>query len=169
MARRELGDAAGPAIELVDEALAQAEDATGALRELAHGILPAALTQGGLRAGIQALVSRTRLPVFADVTADRLPKAVEATAYFIVAEALTNAVKHARATRAHVAATVGDGALWIEIADDGVGGARIERSSGLLGLRDRAGALNGELRVTSPPGRGTVVAAALPLPDSEAA
>jgi signal transduction histidine kinase len=168
-ARRELGDATGRAVELVDEALAQAEDATGELRELAHGILPAALSRGGLLAGIRALVARAPLPVSVDVTAERLPEALEATAYFIVAEALTNAVKHAHATNARIAAVVDRGVLWLEVRDDGVGGARADGSSGLLGLRDRAAALDGTLHIESPQGAGTVVAATLPIPTSQAA
>ena len=170
LARRALGDGTGPAIELVEEALAHAQGATGELRELAHGILPAALTRGGLRAGIHTLVSRVRLPVSVEVTAERLPPALEATAYFIVAEALTNAVRHAQATSAQVAVVVDAGVLRIEVRDDGVGGARSAAgSSGLLGLRDRAAALDGVLRVDSPPGQGTVVAATLPIPGGHAA
>jgi signal transduction histidine kinase len=169
LARQELGDASGATVELLDEALAQAESANCELRELAHGILPAALSQGGLRAGIAALVSRVRLSVSVDVTAERLPSALEATAYFIVAEALTNTVRHARASSAWIVAVVDRGMLWLEVRDDGVGGARSDGSSGLLGLRDRAAALNGELRVESPPGEGTVVAATLPIPASRAA
>jgi signal transduction histidine kinase len=169
LARRELGDASGPAVELLDEALAQAEGANGELRELAHGILPSALSSGGLRAGIETLVARARLPVSVDVTEQRLPAPLEATAYFIVAEALTNTVRHARAERAEIVAEVDGGVLWLEIRDDGVGGARYDGSSGLLGLRDRAAALDGELRVQSPPGHGTVVAAVLPIPASQAA
>src|SRR5205807_8940790 len=92
--------------ELVAEALERAEQANAELRELAHGILPAALTRGGLRAGIDALLSRVSLPVSADVTAERLPASVEATAYFVISEALTNVVKHARASRAEVSASV---------------------------------------------------------------
>jgi signal transduction histidine kinase len=165
MARRELGDAAGPAVDLVEEALAQAEEANAELRELAHGILPGALSRGGLRAAIGALVARVRLPsVSVEVTADRLPAALEANAYFIVAEALTNAVRHAQSTSVQIAAIADTGVLRLEVRDDGVGGARINGSSGLLGLRDRAAALNGELRVKSPPGEGTVVAATLPIP-----
>jgi signal transduction histidine kinase len=169
MARWELGDATGPAVELVDEALAHAEGAAAELRELAHGILPAALSRGGLRAGIDALVSRVRLPVSVEVTAERLPAALEATAYFIVAEALTNAVRHARASSAQVAAVVDGDVLRLKVHDDGVGGARSAGSSGLLGLRDRAAALNGELHVASPPGEGTVIAATLPIPAAPAA
>jgi signal transduction histidine kinase len=164
LARRALGDAPPPAVELLDEALADAESATGELRELAHGILPAALSSGGLRAGIQALVARVHLPVSVDVTAERLPAALEANAYFIVAEALTNAVKHAHASSAHIAAAVHGGNLWLEVRDDGVGGAPTDRGSGLLGLRDRAAAMNGELRIESPPFEGTVVTATLPIP-----
>jgi signal transduction histidine kinase len=169
LARRELGDVTGPVVELVDEALAHAEGANGELRELSHGILPAALSRGGLRAGIDALVSRVRLPVSVAVTSERLPAALEATAYFIVAEALTNTVRHARASSAQIAAVVDGGVLWLEVRDDGVGGARYDGSSGLLGLRDRAAAVNGEIRIESPPGVGTVVAATLPIPASQAA
>jgi signal transduction histidine kinase len=169
LARRELGDASGPAVELLDEALAHAEGANGELRELAHGILPGALSKGGLRAGIETLVSRVRLPVSLAVTDERLPAALEATAYFIVAEALTNAVRHARAERVEIGAVVDRGVLWLEVRDDGVGGARSDGSSGLMGLRDRAAALDGELRVESPPGEGTLVAATLPIPAMRAA
>jgi signal transduction histidine kinase len=169
LARQELGEATGPAVELVDEALAHAESAKGELRELAHGILPAALSRGGLRAGIDVLVSRVRLPVSVEITAERLPAALEATAYFIIAEALTNTVRHAHASRAQIDAVVDGRVLRLEVRDDGVGGARSEGGSGLLGLRDRAAAVNGELRVGSPPGEGTVVAATLPIPASQAA
>ena len=168
-ARQELGDSTGPVAELVDEALALAEGANGDLRELAHGILPAALSRGGLSAGIDALVSRIRMPVSVEVTDERLPPALEATAYFIVAEALTNAVRHARARSARVVAVAAGGVLRLEVRDDGVGGAQSDGGSGLLGLRDRAAALDGELRVESPPGEGTVVAAMLPIVASQAA
>jgi signal transduction histidine kinase len=164
LARTALGDTAGPAVELVDEALAHAERAHGELRELAHGILPAALSHGGLRAGVAALVSRVRMHVSVEVTADRLPEALEAAGYFIVAEALTNVVKHAHASSARITAVIEGGALSLEVRDDGVGGAANNRSSGLLGLHDRAAALNGELRVESAPGTGTLVGAWLPIP-----
>jgi signal transduction histidine kinase len=162
LARRELGDAGGPAVELVEDALGHAERANEELRDLAHGILPATLTRG-LGAAIETLVSRVRLPVAMDVTAERVAPELEATAYFVVAEALTNTVKHARASSARVTASVGDGALHVEVSDDGVGGARTDGRSGLLGLYDRVAAMNGELRVDSPPGGGTTVAATLPL------
>jgi signal transduction histidine kinase len=164
LARRSLGDGDGPAVELVDEALGHAERATADLRDLAHGILPAVLSRGGLQAGVETLVARLRLPVSIDVTAERFPPTLEATAYFIVAEALTNVVKHARARSAEVRAFVDGDALYLEVRDDGVGGARSDDGSGLLGLRDRAAALGGELHFESPPGVGTVVAARLPVP-----
>jgi PAS domain S-box-containing protein len=166
LARAAQGDASGPIAELVAEALEHAERATGELRDLAHGILPAALNRGGLRAGIEALVSRVRLPVSVDVTTQRLPPALEATAYFIVSEALTNTVKHARAASARIAVAVDGDELRLEVRDDGVGGARTAGSTGLVGLLDRAAALNGTLRVESPHGAGTRVTATLPIPRS---
>jgi signal transduction histidine kinase len=163
LARRALGDTDGQAAELLDEALEHAERANEELRELAHGILPAILTRGGLGGALEALVSRIDLPVSVDVPARRLPPALEATAYFIAAEALTNVVKHAGATSAGVKAVVDGNALHLEIRDDGVGGAQVEGSSGLLGLQDRAAAVNGRLDVESPPGGGTLVGATLPV------
>jgi signal transduction histidine kinase len=147
---------------LLTEALDNAKQATNELRELAHGILPGALTQGGLRAGMDALASRMPVPVEIDVAVGRLPAAVEATAYFVVAEALTNVAKHARAGRACVAARVADGTLRVQVRDDGVGGA-LPDGNGLLGLADRLAALDGQLRVESPVGGGTLVAADLPV------
>jgi signal transduction histidine kinase len=142
-----------------------AERATHELRELAHGILPSVLTRGGLRAGVGALASRAPVPVEVAIPADRLPTAIEATAYFVVAEALTNVAKHAGAATAAVAARVEDGTLRIEIRDDGVGGARPD-GSGLEGLRDRLTALDGRLQIESPPDGGTLVAATIPIPAS---
>jgi signal transduction histidine kinase len=148
---------------LVSDALELAEQANADLRELAHGILPTVLTRGGLRTGVDALASQTPVPVEIDVSVDRLPTAVEATAYFVVAEALTNVAKHARAGHAEVMAQIEDGTLTVEVRDDGVGGARLD-GSGLVGLRDRVAALDGRLRVESPADGGTLVAAAIPLP-----
>jgi GAF domain-containing protein len=147
---------------LVREALDNAERANGELRELARGILPTVLTQGGLRAGVDALASRTPVPVAIDVSVGRLPTAVEATAYFVVAEALTNVAKHARAAHAAVMARIVDGTLAVEVRDDGVGGARPD-GGGLVGLADRLAALDGRLRIDSPADGGTLVAAAIPL------
>jgi len=150
---------------LLTEALDNAEQATAELRELAHGILPPVLTQGGLRAGVDALASRMAVPIEIDVTVGRLPPVVEATAYFVVAEALTNVAKHAHAGRAEVTARIEHGTLAVHIRDDGVGGARPDGGgSGLTGLADRLAAIDGELRVDSPADGGTLVAAAIPLP-----
>ena len=163
LARRAMGEDGGEPAELVDQALEHAERANAELRELAHGILPGVLRRGGLRAGVEALVSRVPLPVSVNVTPARLPASVEATAYFITAEALTNVVKHAQARRAEVEASLDGDVLHLEVRDDGAGGAKVEGSSGLLGLQDRASAVGGELYVESPPGSGTVLAAKLPV------
>ena len=152
-----------PGSELVAEALDHAQQANLELRDLAHGILPGVLTKGGLRAGVDALASRTPVPVEVEVSVGRLPAPIEATAYFIVAEALTNVAKHAHARHAAVTVWIADGTLALEVRDDGVGGAR-PGGSGLVGLADRLAALDGELRVESPPDGGTLIAAAIPLP-----
>jgi signal transduction histidine kinase len=147
---------------LVDEALAHAERGTDELRELAHGILPSALTHGGLRGGVRALASRMAIPVETEVSVDRLAATVEATAYFIVAEALTNVAKHSHADHATVRARLESHMLQVEVWDDGVGGARAN-GTGLLGLADRLAALDGTLRVESPPDGGTVITASIPI------
>jgi signal transduction histidine kinase len=116
----------------VAEALEQAEDANVELRELAHGILPEALRRGGLRAGVEALAARMPVPVENGVSVGRLPAAVEATAYFVVAEALTNVAKHSGAGHAGVTARVEGGTLQVHVRDDGAGGVRPD-GSGLLG------------------------------------
>jgi GAF domain-containing protein len=158
LAQREGGEAA----ELVAGALEEAERAMAELRELAHGILPPVLARGGLRAGVDALAARMSVPVENGVPAERLPRALEATAYFVVAEALTNVAKHAGANGAEVTASVDDGVLHVEVRDDGVGGARSE-GPGLVGLGDRLAALDGALRVESATGEGTLVAADIPV------
>jgi signal transduction histidine kinase len=152
----------GDAAELVDAALANALRANEELRELAHGILPSVLTRGGLRAGIGALASRMPVPVETDVPPMRLAPAVEATAYFVTAEALTNVAKHSHAKRAWVSATFGERSLEVRVHDDGVGGARLD-GTGLLGLQDRLAALDGRLRVETPRGGGTRITAEIPL------
>jgi PAS domain S-box-containing protein len=163
LAQRALAETDSSAAKLLDEALAQAEQANVELRELAHGILPPVLTRGGLRAGVDAVVSRIDLPVkTVDITGERFAAEIEASAYFIVAEALTNVVKHAQATAAEVKAWVEDGELRLEIVDDGVGGADVT-GHGLLGLSDRATVLGGSFGVGMSPSGGTVVMASLPL------
>jgi signal transduction histidine kinase len=148
---------------LLAEAIAQGTEANAELRELVHGILPAVLTRGGLAAGIDALVSRSPVPVAVTVPRERFSAEVEATAYFVVAEALTNIAKHARAQSVEVRVRIEEGALRIEVRDDGVGGAD-PGGDGLLGLADRIAALDGELRLESPPGGGTRITAAIRLP-----
>ena len=165
LAQQALAKGAEDGPQLVQEALGHAERATDELRELAHGILPAVLTAGGLRAGVGALASRMPVPVEVAIPADRLPAPIEATAYFVVAEALTNVAKHAGAASAAVAARVEDGTLRVEVRDDGVGGARPD-GSGLQGLWDRLAALDGRLRIESPADGGTLVAATIPIPAS---
>ena len=165
LARRALDGSENEAATLVGEALEQAQQSNAELRELAHGILPAVLTRGGLRAGIDTVVDRIGLPVDVDVAERRFEPEIEASAYFIVAEALTNVVKHAEAGRAEVYVQVENGDLKVEVRDDGTGGAE-PTGHGLVGLRDRATALGGRLSVESPPRGGTVLTAVLPLTGS---
>jgi PAS domain S-box-containing protein len=164
LARQAFGDGEERASDLVSEALDHAQRATVELRELTHGMLPAVLTQGGLRAAVEELASRTPVPVEVSVSVDRLPAAVEATAYFVIAEALTNVAKHARARGSAVMARVEHGTLRLQVRDDGVGGARPD-GTGLVGLADRLAVLNGRLRVERPADGGTLVSAEIPLPD----
>jgi len=152
---------ASPFLERIGKELTEA---SADLRELARGIHPAVLTERGLAPAIDALVSRAPVPVeVIGLPADRLPPATEATAYFTVAEALTNVAKYAGASHATVRMAREDGVLAVEVRDDGVGGARATPGSGLSGLADRVGAADGTLSVVSPPGDGTVVRAELPL------
>jgi signal transduction histidine kinase len=160
-----LDEADPSARELVEEALEQAQQANQELRDLAQGILPPVLTHGGLQAGVNALRSRMTLPVTVAVPAQRFAPAVEATAYFVVSEALTNVIKHAQANHATVTAAVRNGSLQVEVADDGIGGASATGSTGLVGLQDRVSVMGGQLTVHSPRGKGTRVDAVLPLTD----
>jgi signal transduction histidine kinase len=123
------------------------------------------LTRSGLRGGVESLLADQPHIVDAAVDVPRMAVEVETTAYFVIAEALTNIVKHANAGRAWVRAGLRAGALRIEVGDDGVGGARVGAGSGLTGLFDRVEARGGQLRVTSPPGEGTTVEATLPVGD----
>ncbi len=138
--------------------------ASSELRELARGIHPAVLTERGLAAAIEGLANRAPVPVeVGGLPEGRLPPTVETTAYFTVAEALTNVAKYASATHAEVRVVQEDGCLVVEVRDDGVGGAAASTGSGLAGLSDRVGAIDGTLSVTSPPGEGTLVRVELPL------
>jgi PAS domain S-box-containing protein len=135
------------------------------LRELARGLHPAILSDHGLLAAVEALAQRAPLPVDVDVELDgRLPEPVEAAAYYVVAEALTNVAKYAQATQARVRVHCALGMALVEVADNGVGGARESGGSGLRGLVDRVEALGGRLSLASPVGRGTTVRAELPAP-----
>jgi signal transduction histidine kinase len=154
--------AGSSADDLVDEALANAERANDELRDIVHGILPASLTRGGLRTGLESLVADLAFPVDVRVTAQRLPAATETTAFFVVAEALTNTVKHVDARRARVQVDLDGDALVVEIHDDGVGGADPALGTGLIGLLDRVDAAEGVLTITSRDGLGTTVRATLP-------
>jgi signal transduction histidine kinase len=164
LAQRALERDDGRAESLVAEALGHAAKGNAELRELAHGMLPSILTRGGLRAGLDELVSRVDLPVTVDITSERFPAGIEASAYFAVAEALTNVVKHSQAQSAEVRAVAGDGVLKVEVRDDGIGGAD-PNGTGLVGIDDRMAAIGGSLRIESPAGGGTLLAAVLPLGD----
>ena len=151
LARRALAtDDGEQASELTAEALEQAERANVELRELAQGISPSVLTHGGLLAGVRSLVDKMSLPVHVDVLAGRLPPQIEANAYFIIAEALTNVLKHAEAHAAEVRAFRTGDTLTVEVHDDGVGGAALSGSTGLVGLQDRAVAADGSLQHRQP-------------------
>lgn len=148
---------------VVDELSGRLAAALAELRELARGIHPAVLSDHGLAPAVHVLVERAPLPVDCDIEpGGRLPAPVEAAAYFVVAEGLTNVVKYANASRAAVRVRCGDGELEVEVADDGVGGARVDEGSGLRGISDRLAALEGRLTVDSPPGGGTVLRATIP-------
>jgi len=133
------------------------------LRELARGLHPAVLTQRGLAASLEALAARAPLPVELAVEELVLPKAIEAAAYYVVAEAMTNVAKYSSATGARVSIRLAGAHAVIEVADDGVGGAQPARGSGLRGLGDRIDALDGRLEIESAEGRGTCVRAIIPL------
>jgi signal transduction histidine kinase len=162
LAQRALPNDPDNAQSLIGDALTAAQQGNEDLRELARGMLPAALTRGGLRAAINAMVTRLDMPVDVDIPDDRFSPEIEASTYFIVAEALTNVVKHAQATRAEVRTSVEQGTLRVEVRDDGIGGAD-PRSHGLVGMSDRVAALRGRLELESPRGAGTIVAATLPI------
>ncbi len=132
------------------------------LRELARGIHPAVLTDRGLRAAVEAAITRFPLPVELELPDERLPAPVEAAAYYVISEALANVVKYARASNVRVRISEHDGQVTVEVSDDGVGGADPDGGTGLKGLADRVAALDGALLLESPAGEGTLVVAVLP-------
>jgi signal transduction histidine kinase len=148
---------------LLDQAQSELQTSLGELRELARGIHPAILSEQGLEPALQALASRAPVPVTLEAEdAGRLPEPVVCAAYFVVSEALANVAKYAQATEATVAVRRTNGRVTVDVSDDGVGGADATRGSGLRGLADRLGALDGTLSLESPAGHGTRLHAEIP-------
>jgi signal transduction histidine kinase len=152
------------AVKLIAQAREEAQLAVKELRELARGIHPAVLSDHGLAAALEALASRAPVPVeVRGVPDDPISPAVEACAYFVTAEALTNVAKYAHANEASVKISLDEERLRLEVRDDGVGGADLDGGTGLLGLRDRVDALDGRFDVESPLGGGTTITVEMPL------
>jgi signal transduction histidine kinase len=159
---------AGDLVQQLGGVAAEVGGVLDELREIARGLHPAALAEGGLRPALTALAHRSPIPVRLDASVvERLPEPIEIAAYYVVAESLTNTAKHAHASVVDVEVEVaaGDGVLRVGVSDDGVGGANFARGSGLVGLKDRVEALGGRISLRSPPGAGTAVQIALPLGD----
>jgi signal transduction histidine kinase len=134
------------------------------VREVSRGIHPAILARGGIGPAIKTLARRSAVPVTLDLEVDRrMPEPVEVAAYYVVAEALTNAAKHSKASVVNIRARADEDEFRLSIVDDGIGGAAAERGSGLIGLKDRVEALAGRLDIFSPAGSGTTLVAILPL------
>jgi signal transduction histidine kinase len=147
----------------LDGAAAQLQQAMGELRELARGIHPAVLSRAGIGPALRVLAELSPIPVeIAEVPAGRYPEAVEAAVYFVVSEALTNAAKHSGAQRVNVSVRRDNGDLWVDVRDDGAGGAKPSGGSGLVGMADRVAVLGGRIEVSSPTGAGTLVHAEIP-------
>jgi PAS domain S-box-containing protein len=149
--------------ELLDQAGDELSVALEELRELARGIHPAVLTDRGLEAALRSLADRTPIPVDVRTTERPLPDPIAAAAYYVVSEAITNVVKHARASSIEVDVSAPNGRVVVLVADDGVGGADPGAGTGLRGLSDRVAVLDGRLRIDSPPAGGTRVVAEIPL------
>jgi signal transduction histidine kinase len=153
------------AVELLAGAQSELAQALEDLRELARGIHPAVLTDRGLRPALETLVGRAPFAVELTVPDERLSADVEAAAYYVVAESLTNVAKYASASSVEVAVAQEDDRVVVTVTDDGVGGADPFRGTGLRGLADRVAVLDGSLGVESPPGEGTSIRAEIPLPE----
>jgi signal transduction histidine kinase len=161
--RQQLAASGNGTQELLAEAEAELRAALDELRELAHGIHPAILTDQGLGPALRSLAERSSVPVsITAVPEARLGEQLEAAAYFLVSESLANVAKYARASAVRVSVTRRNGAAVVEIEDDGVGGADPARGSGLRGLLDRVQALDGSLTIESPRGGGTRIQAEIP-------
>ncbi|MEU1598327.1 histidine kinase [Streptomyces sp. NPDC005708] len=165
LTREAMAEEASNVSTLLDQCVADARTAIDELRELVCGIHPSVLITKGLLAAVEALATRCPIPVTVHGSCDvRLPAAVESNAYFILAEALTNAVKHARASHVKISIKVGS-VLELEVADDGIGGATTNSAgSGVVGMADRVAAFDGTLHIDSQPGSGTAVRAEIPIP-----
>jgi signal transduction histidine kinase len=164
LAQSKLATAPDEAERLLSAASDELGHALEELRELARGIHPAILTDRGLEPALQSLVMRAAVPAtLAEAPDERLPEGVEAAAYYVVAEALTNVAKYADATAATVRVSRANGRAVVEVADDGVGGADPMLGTGLRGLADRVEALDGQLQVESVPGKGTTIRAEIPV------
>jgi len=162
-------DVTGGVAKQLDRIATGLDDVLDELREIARGLHPAILADGGLAPALKMLARRSAVPVQLDIqVAGRLPEQVEIAAYYTVSEALTNTAKHARATTAGIQVTAGEGVLRIVVRDDGCGGADFGQGSGLVGLRDRVEALGGQLRLDSPRQTGTTLQIALPFDDRPA-
>jgi signal transduction histidine kinase len=162
-AQRRLGTTDPEVDQLLASAMDELQLAVGELRELARGVHPAILTEEGLAAALESLVSRSPFPVSLDGAPEqRLAPEVEATAYFVACEGLANVTKHAHASKASITARRRDGLLLIEVEDDGDGGADADQGTGLRGLTDRVEALGGRLSVESAAGAGTRIVAEIP-------
>jgi PAS domain S-box-containing protein len=165
LAREVLTGASAEALALLEQAADEAQAAVDELRELAAGIHPSILTSRGLAAAISDLAARCPIPTrFTGECAQRLPAALEANAYFLVAEAITNAVKHANASQINISIRL-DTDLELTVADDGIGGIDdVVPGSGLVGLHDRVAAYDGTVTIDSPRGGGTTIVARIPVP-----
>ena len=163
VARARLREDSDGAQQLLESASRELELALAELRELARGIHPAVLSERGLGAALDGVAERAPIPVeLVDTPNDRLPQPLEAAAYFVVAEAVTNVAKYAHASHATVSVQRNDGVVEVQVADDGIGGADPAKGTGLRGLADRVSALNGRLEVISEDGNGTTVKATIP-------
>jgi signal transduction histidine kinase len=134
------------------------------LRELSRGMHPAILSKGGLGPAITALARRSAVPTSTTIDISRrLAESVEITAYYLVAEALTNTTKHAQASKVHVSASINEAHLHVSVSDNGVGGAVLGGGSGLIGLQDRVESVSGKLTVSSPLDHGTTLTVRIPI------
>jgi signal transduction histidine kinase len=170
MIKAKLADDRDGASDLLDDAIGTLAEATDELRELARGIHPAVLTDLGLARAVTGLAERTPVPVDVHCSlSERLPGPVEVAAYYVVAESLTNVARYSEATKATIRLGREGGCAFVDVEDDGIGGAEPEAGSGIRGLIDRIDALDGSLDVDSEPGEGTRIRVRIPLASAEAA